>query len=111
MWELQWGKQLEFLEELEEQGKDPLALRNRPVLGSGLSHYIESFFILSARRPVNNVEGAIPISEIVAYLSLYPWYDNDLFMRCIILLDNTYLQHKKDSYDNKDINFKSKNRP
>ena len=72
-------------------------------------YYIEAFFILSARRPVNTVEGAIPISEMVAYLQLYPWYDNDLFVRYMIVLDSAYLQQKKESHDNKAVDFRSKN--
>lgn len=102
---------MDFLEELEATGKDPQALRNRPILDVHTYYYIESFFILSARRPVNTVEGAIPISEMVAYLQLYPWYDNDLFVKYMLMLDNVYLRQKKESHDNKAVDFRGKGRP
>ena len=87
---------------------DPAALRNKPDLSLTLQHYMRAFYLLSARRPVNEVEGAIPVSEIVAYLMIYPWYDNDLFVRYIIGLDSAYLGHRKELNDNKNIDFRGK---
>lgn len=41
----------------------------------------------------------IPFSEILAFLSFYPWHDNEKFIHHIMALDNHWLSEsaKKDS--------------
>jgi hypothetical protein len=69
-------------------------LDNKPVLKEDLVFYYTSFNMLSSRRPYSMSALPIPISEIVAYLTLYPWFDPDRFVKYIAHMDNVYLTEK-----------------
>lgn len=56
---------------LEEKGEDIPALRNKPELEDYLRPYWEAFYVLTHSRQVGFGIGAIPLSEIDAYLRLY----------------------------------------
>ena len=61
---------------------------------------MNAFNVLSSRR-TSGMAGANPISftEIVAYLTVYHWFDPDLFVRYVIALDNTFLKYQYDKYE------------
>ena len=69
-------------------------LDNKPELTDDLVFYVTSFNTLSSRRPYSMSALPIPFQEIVAFLSVYPWYDVDRFIKYIIHLDNTWLSEK-----------------
>lgn len=41
----------------------------------------------------------ISVSEIVAYLMIYPWFEPDLFTRYVVALDNTFLKYQYDKHE------------
>lgn len=68
-----WGPQVKFLEGLKEQGMDPPALRNRPVVEGHLRYYQEVFSELTDSRGYSQsgVPLHIPISEYGAYCEFF----------------------------------------
>ncbi len=65
---------------------------------------MESFGLLSARRPIGMALGAIPFTDIKAYLEFFPWHDYEEFILYITRMDSKYLEiqnKKSDSKNNK----------
>ena len=93
-WDKEWGtpERLEFLESLVEQGKNPPALENRTHLPYCLIEYYRAFKMLSGSRRLGMGVGPIPLSEIVAYLQIYPTHDVDLFIYLLMTMDDYYLE-------------------
>lgn len=62
-----------------------------------MTDYYKAFQVLSASRPIGmGAVGAIPLSEIAAYLALFGVYDyeeRDAYVTMIQALDSVYLQH------------------
>jgi hypothetical protein len=57
-----------------------------------------AFELLSDRRSHSELGGMpIPLSEIVSYLTLYPYFDEDEFVKLIVRMDREYLRsaHEK----------------
>lgn len=79
---------------LVEQGKNPPALENKPVLPYYLREYYQAFHMLNGSRRLGMVAGPIPFSEILAYLQIYPTHDVDLFVYLIFAMDAGYLESK-----------------
>jgi len=97
-WELEWGPKVEFLKTLQQQhGTEPDALRFRPRLKPWVADYYKAFQILSSSRPIGmGAVGAIPISEMAAYLGLFGVRDHEErehFIKMMQALDSVYLTH------------------
>jgi hypothetical protein len=88
---MKWGDKVEWLYQLKAEGADPPALRNRPVFRDELRGYWEGFLRLSGSRPPGfSGMAAIPISEIKAYLEMFPEAEPETFIRLIQALDKVY---------------------
>lgn len=97
-WELEWGPKIEFLKTLQKQhGVEPDALRSRPRLKPWVADYYKAFQILSSSRPIGmGAVGAIPVSEMAAYLGLFGVRDREereTFIKMMQALDSVYLKH------------------
>ena len=95
-WQLQWGDHLPQL--LSSQGDDeelPPFLEKMPQLRFDLAWIVEAFYVLSGSRQIGMGVGAIPISEIEAYIHLYGLIDEDIdrFIKLIAAMDSAYVQH------------------
>ena len=83
------------MDDLVDQGKFPLALQNKPKLPIYLSEYYEAFWVISHGRSVGMGIGSIPVSEILAYLQIFPTDDPALFVYLIYEMDEVYLERKR----------------
>lgn len=89
-----WADKLEFLETLEEQGRTPPALENRPSCPTWLIPYMQAYHMLMRTRRYSMGGDHLPIqlSEIKAYLDLYPGHkDSHFFIDVITRTDGEYL--------------------
>lgn len=83
----------------DRQKKSIQALDDKPVLPQDLNWYVSSYSILSSRRQYGmSSPQPISMSDIVSYLTIYPWHDVDTFVKYIIVLDNTFLEYKNEEY-------------
>lgn len=74
---------------------DPKALQSRPKLYDWMAPYIQAFKLLDSRRPIGFGEGAIPLSDIVAYLQVFEAPETpQQFVSRIVKMDNAYLEVK-----------------
>jgi len=63
-----------------------------------LIEYFEAFYYLSSKRTVGfSAENPISVSDIVAYLQLYPTDNLDLFMCLLQEMDDEYLKVRSKS--------------
>lgn len=70
-WDISWGSQLKFLQEMERStGVTPRALADRPLIRSHLAWYIESFYELSAGRDIGEYVPPLSAEEMLAYCQL-----------------------------------------
>ena len=94
-----WGQHLSALEKQAEAGVIPLALRTRPLLFEDQFHKFawEAFQFLNLQRPVSAMTGAlgaIPISELAAYLDfrgVYSFEDREEYLFLISAMDRKFL--------------------
>jgi len=105
-WELEWGPKLDFLKTLQQQyGVEPDALKHKPRLKPWVADYYKAFQMLSSSRPIGmGAVGAIPISEMAAYLDLFGILDHEereLFITMMQALDSVYLKHVNKSAEAK----------
>lgn len=77
---------------LAAQGKPVPALDNKPRLTPDLVDMVEAFGVLNRSRPPSQspIPAAIPLSEIVAYLSLFHDDDPERFVRLIQAMDTAW---------------------
>lgn len=101
-----------MLESRQERGLVVPALDNRPNLPQHLRWYLESFNLLSSRRG-SGMNGALAItfSEIKAYLEVYPFFNNTLFIRFIVSLDIAFMNHHSNIQKQKSENKASPTQP
>jgi hypothetical protein len=79
---------------LEADGNEIPAMQKRPLLHEDLVPDFEAFAALNRRR---TEFGAIPFSEIRAYMKLHGienYKDQQLFLKRIDILDNAYLKQQ-----------------
>jgi hypothetical protein len=73
-------------------------LKNQPGLTQWTEHYYSGYMVLTSSRPMGmGGPGAIPLTEITAYLDLIGERDDDERMRWVRLIrsmDSVYLQHQ-----------------
>ena len=82
---------------MAEEGHPIKPWVERPVLIPWLEPYWEAFLVLSQTRPVGMGVGAIPLSEIVAYLDLHQVEDPEErrdTLRYVQILDRAFLDAK-----------------
>lgn len=95
-WDLTWGKQLKFLQEMKDDGLDPQALRDRPVLDKVQAYYMDAFQVITdSRRYTYGQPIPIPLSEILSYCQLFyidSLLEREQLVRVVQALDNTYLK-------------------
>lgn len=110
---LTWGDKIEFLEKRREAGQAAPALDNKPELKEDLVWYYQAFNFLSSRRPYSMSALPVPLSEFIAYLTLYPWHDPERFVKYVAHLDTVYLNEKakQDEAKSKTKTPSSKNIP
>lgn len=73
-------------------GHEPEALRDRPHLFKDLYDVAEAFRLLSPSRSINfSSVGFIPLSEITAYLLLFPQADEQGFVIVLQAMDSAYV--------------------
>ena len=97
---MKYGSKFEWFLQLEKDGQRVEALDKKPVLYRDLENDYRAFIALNASRPIGMVEGAIPLSEIYAYMQIFEISNYDqrkLFIQRIRFLDKIYLDfaHKK----------------
>ena len=64
---------------------------HEPEVPDELEYVVEAFFVLGLSRPIGLGIGAIPLTEIRAYLALMPVaHDDDVFSRLIITMDDAW---------------------
>ncbi len=77
---------------MEDEGREPKALENRPDIPDYLKEYFKAFYFLSGKRSVGfSSENPISTQDIVAYLELYPTENRELFTFLISEMDTEYL--------------------
>ena len=89
-----WADKIEFLETMEEQGRTPQALEDRPSCAEWLIPYITAYHMLMRTRRYSMGGDHLPIQlvEIKAYLDLYPNHkDPHFFIDVITHTDGEYL--------------------
>lgn len=96
-WELEWGERKDGLEAVERQTKEtPKALLNRPRLHPWLTWLYDAFWLCdSGRRIYQGSVGRIPLSEMVAYMSVYDVgeaEERQLFITMMRALDSVYVK-------------------
>jgi hypothetical protein len=74
---LSWGDKEKFLRGLEERGEAVPALQNKPELDEFLIPYWKAFQVLSSSRQIGMGIGAIPLTEIEAYMRIYGIEDQE----------------------------------
>ncbi len=95
---MRWGSNKEYLLKLEEQGENIPALQATPELRGYLIPYWQAFNILSPSRQIGLGVGAIPLSEIEAYIRLYEITDSEEkeeLLYFIREMDGVFLKHHK----------------
>lgn len=105
-WQRRYGDQYETLLALHEQNKDvvpdwrtPKAIIDRPDVDVIDIPYLKAYHLLTGSRQSGMSVGAIPLSEIRAYLEIYgaPSFfdcesdDIDAFVQIITRVDNHFL--------------------
>lgn len=91
------GDKYEWFLELEAEGNDVPALKDMPVLYEDLVPFWRAFNELSRTRPVGMGVGAIPMSEILAWLDLHEiggFEDRIEYARWIGYLDSLFLEYQ-----------------
>jgi hypothetical protein len=101
LWNLEWGAQLDFLQDIErDTGKRPAALDRRVLPDQGNALFWKAFQILSkARRPSFGGLSDIVLTDILAYADLIGLKDFDLrsqLCRIIIDMDAAFLEWVRD---------------
>ncbi len=77
---------------MEDEGREPKALENRPDFPEYLKEYFKAFYLLSSKRSMGfSAENPISTQDIAAYLELYPTEDTDLFVFLLSEMDSEYL--------------------
>lgn len=87
-----WGENLDFLEEMRDDGRTPQALEIRPILYDWMVEYLKAFDVLSATRQCGMGPNPIQLSEMLAYMQLYEVEDRDTFVHHILQMDKTFLE-------------------
>lgn len=100
-WQLEWGENADFLQEIADSGQEVPALNSRPHIFPDNIEYLQAFFDLSPSRNNGMVEGPIPISEIVAYCDLMDVLDRETMFYRVRACDNVFLQFKSAKNANK----------
>ena len=101
LWNLEWGDNLEFLQDIErDTGKRPSALVRRVLPDQGYILFWKAFQTLSkARRPSFGGLSDIVLTDILAYADLIGLKDFDLrsqLCRIIIDMDAAFLEWVRD---------------
>jgi hypothetical protein len=70
---LTWGPQVEYLEGLKEDGLDPQALKNKPVVTGAQHFYRDVYADLSDSRGYTQTGSPLPIplSEVLSYFEMF----------------------------------------
>jgi len=94
LWQLEWGEQIEFLEDVESRtGETPTALLNRPKRWVWLEEYLQAFDTLSRSRSIGFSRNPISFQDIVTYAQFYDVEDFDSFCLLIQHIDGDYLEY------------------
>ena len=94
---MEWSSKQEFLEHHElDTGITPKALQNKPVICSAVKPFFDGFRVLHRSRQSSFSVGAIPPSEIQAYMVLYSQHDEELFIEVILMVDDKYLERSNE---------------
>lgn len=97
-WRLRWGSWVKAVEARAKRGRSvPSGYTSRPRLKEVDAPFIDAFYTLSAAR-ASGMGGVnpIPISEVLAYLTLVgiaSAEQRSKYLRLIQRLDSTYLTH------------------
>jgi hypothetical protein len=79
-----------------ESGRVPPALLRKPDLFFDVEEIWLAFWKLNRSRPSGFGPGAIPFSDIVAYLTVFPHVDPRFFIHAIQEMDLVLLEHHAD---------------
>lgn len=92
-WQVEWGRKSAWLRDLaRETGEMPPALTREPEIPPDLEHIILAFNRLTGSRQIGLSMGPIAMSEIKAYVELFPIPDDiETFVYLIREMDNEYL--------------------
>lgn len=72
-------------------------LAEKPDIPADYSWYIDAFITLSNGRPLGEFDGAIPLSDIAAYMDIFGIDDDDEkeeFVSIIRMMDGAYLKER-----------------
>lgn len=86
-----------------ERGVQPKALDNKPKVPQHLNYYVRAFWTLSSRRQIGMALSPISLSDIVSYLTIYPWYDIDKFIDYTVKMDSIFLEHHNNDRQEIDV--------
>lgn len=106
-WTLKWGKDEEYLRELESEGREVPALERRPALTGIQDTAVEAFWLLSHGRPMFSLgmggaaPGGIPAADIILTALSYG-LTPDWFLRMVRIMDAAYLSHHYDVRQSKE---------
>lgn len=91
-WQHTWGRHAEKLLAAHKNPSEASFVKQAPTLTDFEVYYADAFLTLSNSREVGFGIGPIKISEIAAYLTIFPAYDADMFVSLIQAMDAEYLE-------------------
>ena len=103
-WGESWHEKLEFLEGLQDEGKNVPSLDDRPELDPALMGYWEAFHVLSPSRAMGMTVGYIPLEEMRAYMDIFSVEDSVERERLVLYiqaLDRVFVEHAHEPGDKK----------
>jgi hypothetical protein len=96
IWQLRVGDNLQRFQNLKEDGASVPILDDEPKLSFPLQEIWHGFSALSSSRQMGFDVGAIPLTEIKAYVDLFGVVDLEMFVACVRALDADYLKHVRE---------------
>ena len=94
---MEWGSKMDMLLQMQEQGQEPPALRNKPKLLDRLQWYFECFYELTGDRGyTQGYPLGLSTRQIYDYWSIFGLYNFDDFYSKLKLIDRIWLQKTRE---------------
>lgn len=91
-WTFTWGQQYQNMLEMHQDPSEVPFVKNAPTLTDVEAFYAEAFMTLSNSRDSGFGLGPLKISEIAAYLSIFPTWDTEAFVMLMQLMDEEFME-------------------
>jgi len=98
-WNLKYGHKLKWMQRLRASGEYVKALDTQIVLYQDLTLIYRAFTILNSSRNAGFSAGPIPLTEILAYMTMFNidrYKEKQLFLQRIQILDTAYLEYHRE---------------